>query len=104
MKSQESQSEQRAGRRAAGRSSDDPMKAKATDRSRLIDLIGRFAGLPVLLIGDLVADEFVLGHIDRVSREAPVLILKERERRILRGGGANAANNLAELGAAVTVI
>ena len=102
--SQDSQSEERTERRPARRSSDDPMQPGTTDRSRLIDLIGRFAGLPVLLLGDLVADEFVLGQIDRVSREAPVLILKERERRILPGGGANAANNLADLGVVVTVM
>jgi rfaE bifunctional protein kinase chain/domain len=53
------------------------------------------------MLGDLVADEFVLGDIARVSREAPVLILKQRERRILPGGGANAVNNLADLEARV---
>jgi rfaE bifunctional protein kinase chain/domain len=45
-----------------------------------------------------VADEFVFGEISRVSREAPVLILKHRERTVLPGGAANAANNLADLG------
>lgn len=80
------------------------MRATAADRSRLLDLISRFAGLPVLLLGDLVADEFVQGEIDRVSREAPVLILKEREKRIVPGGGANAANNLVDLGVALTLV
>ena len=50
------------------------------------------------MIGDLVADEFVFGEISRVSREAPVLILKHRDRKIVPGGGANAVNNLADLG------
>jgi rfaE bifunctional protein kinase chain/domain len=50
------------------------------------------------VLGDLVADEFVFGEISRVSREAPVLILKHRERIIVPGGAANATNNLAELG------
>jgi D-glycero-beta-D-manno-heptose-7-phosphate kinase len=50
------------------------------------------------VLGDLVADEFVFGEISRVSREAPVLILKYRERSVVPGGGANAANNLADLG------
>jgi rfaE bifunctional protein kinase chain/domain len=50
------------------------------------------------LLGDLVADEFIFGEISRVSREAPVLILKHRERTVLPGGAANAANNLADLG------
>src|SRR5262249_12064346 len=52
----------------------------------------------VTVLGDLVADEFVYGEISRVSREAPVLILKHRERTIIPGGGANAVNNLADLG------
>ena len=104
MESEHTQSEERAGKRAARRSSEDPMKMNAAGRSRLLDLISRFAGLPVLVLGDLVADEFVLGEIDRVSREAPVLILKEREKRIVPGGGANAANNLADLGVALTLV
>ena len=45
-----------------------------------------------------MADEFVFGEISRVSREAPVLILKHRERTVMPGGAANAANNLADLG------
>jgi len=52
----------------------------------------------------LVADEYIYGEIARVSREAPVLILKERDRQVLPGGGANAVNNLADLGARVTPV
>src|SRR5713226_8544944 len=57
-------------------------------------------GLPrvtVSVLADLVADEFVFGEISRVSREAPVLILKHRERTVVPGGGANAIYNLAAL-------
>ena len=50
------------------------------------------------MLGDLVADEFVFGEIARVSREAPVLILKHRERTVVPGGGGNAIMNLAALG------
>ena len=50
------------------------------------------------VLGDLVADEFIGGEISRVSREAPVLILKHRERTVVPGGGANAVQNLADLG------
>jgi rfaE bifunctional protein kinase chain/domain len=46
----------------------------------------------------MVADEFIFGEISRVSREAPVLILRHRERTVVPGGGANAVNNLADLG------
>jgi rfaE bifunctional protein kinase chain/domain len=80
------------------------MQLRAGDRSRLARLVERFAGASMVLLGDLVADEFVHGEIVRVSREAPVLIVKERERRVLPGGGANAANNLADLGVRLTLL
>jgi rfaE bifunctional protein kinase chain/domain len=65
---------------------------------RLKKIVEDFSNLTVTVLGDLVADEFVFGEISRVSREAPVLILKHRERMVVPGGGANAANNLADLG------
>jgi D-glycero-beta-D-manno-heptose-7-phosphate kinase len=69
---------------------------KETDRLRKI--VEAFPKITVTVLGDMVADEFVFGEISRVSREAPVLILKHRERTVVPGGGANAANNLADLG------
>jgi D-glycero-beta-D-manno-heptose-7-phosphate kinase len=69
---------------------------KETDRLKKI--VEAFPQVTVTVLGDLVADEFVFGEISRVSREAPVLILKHRERIALPGGGANAIYNLAELG------
>lgn len=80
------------------------MKISFSDRAPLLALIDRFPRQRVILLGDLVADEFVFGEIARVSREAPVLILKQREKQIVPGGGANAANNLADLGAQVTPV
>jgi D-glycero-beta-D-manno-heptose-7-phosphate kinase len=65
---------------------------------RLKKIVESFPNITVTVLGDLVADEFVFGEISRVSREAPVLILKHRERSVVPGGGANAANNLADLG------
>lgn len=72
--------------------------------SELETILKGFAGLRVAVWGDLVADEFVEGEIARVSREAPVLILKHRRSTIVPGGGANAAVNLAALGARVELI
>ena len=69
---------------------------KEVDRLRKI--IEAFPKVTITVLGDLVADEFVYGEISRVSREAPVLILKHRERTVVPGGGANAVNNLADLG------
>jgi rfaE bifunctional protein kinase chain/domain len=68
------------------------------EADRLKKIVEGFPNLTVTLLGDLVADEFVFGEISRVSREAPVLILKHRERTVVPGGAANAANNLADLG------
>lgn len=80
------------------------MKITAQDRATLLSIIERFPQQHVVLLGDLVADEYIYGEIARVSREAPVLILKQREKQVVPGGGANAANNLAELGARVTPV
>jgi rfaE bifunctional protein kinase chain/domain len=77
------------------------MTISTSDRTALLALLERFPRQRVIMLGDLVADESVYGEITRVSREAPVLILKERERQVAPGGGANAANNLAALGAHV---
>jgi len=68
------------------------------ESDRLKKIVDAFPKITVTVLGDLVADEFVFGEISRVSREAPVLILKHRERTVVPGGGANAANNLADLG------
>ena len=51
-----------------------------------------------------MADEFIYGQIDRVSREAPVLILKYDSTEIVPGGAGNAATNAAALGARVRVV
>jgi len=68
------------------------------EADRLRKIVEAFPKVTITVLGDLVADEFVYGEISRVSREAPVLILKHRERSVVPGGGANAVNNLADLG------
>jgi len=68
------------------------------EKERLKKIVEAFPKVTITVVGDLVADEFVFGEISRVSREAPVLILKHRERTVMPGGGANAINNLADLG------
>src|SRR5438094_2117031 len=72
-------------------------KPETIVQHRLAKIVEAFPRLTVAVLGDLVADEFVFGEISRVSREAPVLILKHRERNIVPGGGANAIYNLAAL-------
>lgn len=76
----------------------------SADLSQLADLMDAFSRQTIVVLGDLVADEFVYGEISRVSREAPVLILRHRETQLVPGGGGNAANNLAGLGAKVLLV
>jgi rfaE bifunctional protein kinase chain/domain len=58
----------------------------------------------VLVVGDLVADQFVFGEISRVSREAPVMILRHERTETVPGGAANCAMNLASLGARASLV
>ncbi len=74
------------------------MTRHTRDIERLRKIVETFPKLTVTVLGDLVADVFIHGEIQRVSREAPVLILKHRERVVVPGGGANAVFNLADLG------
>jgi rfaE bifunctional protein kinase chain/domain len=78
------------------------MSAVAANRLRAI--LSRFDRARVVVVGDLVADEFIYGQIDRVSREAPVLILKYDSTEIVPGGAGNAAANAAALGAQVQLV
>src|SRR6476646_10158424 len=76
-----------------------PLPGEAERKARLLSLIDNFGGRRVLVIGDLIADEFIYGEVHRVSREAPVLILKYDTTEVVPGGAGNAANNVAALGA-----
>lgn len=75
----------------------------ATVSDRLLGLLDRFSQAKILVIGDLTLDEFLTGQVERISREAPVLILRHEHTRQIPGGGANAVYNLAKLGAKVKV-
>src|SRR5512134_2611230 len=59
----------------------------------------RPGSLRVVVVGDLIADEYLYGKPARISREAPVLILRFTEREVRLGGAANAAHNVHALGA-----
>src|SRR5438046_8048437 len=76
-----------------------PLPGEAERKDRLLSLVDGFSSRRLLVIGDLIADEFIYGEIARVSREAPVLILKYDATEMVGGGAANAANNVAALGA-----
>ncbi len=71
----------------------------------LFDKIGeQFLKKRIVIIGDLVADQFLYGTIARVSREAPVFILRHDETETLAGGAANAAVNIAALGGTAVLV
>jgi rfaE bifunctional protein kinase chain/domain len=75
-----------------------PLPGEAELKERLLALVDGFSSRRVLIVGDLIADEFIYGEVSRVSREAPVLILKYDATEIVAGGAGNAANNVAALG------
>jgi rfaE bifunctional protein kinase chain/domain len=91
------------GRRIAGSAS-----ARAADSSvdlgRLLDIVAAFPKQTICVVGDFVLDEFASCEISRVSREAPVLILRHRRTELYPGGAANAVNNLADLDARVVPV
>jgi rfaE bifunctional protein kinase chain/domain len=66
---------------------------------RLRALIREFTGKRIVVVGDLIADEYLYGKPARISREAPVLILRFTDREVRLGGAANAAHNVNALGA-----
>lgn len=70
----------------------------------IIKYIKSFETKRIMVLGDLIADKFIIADPERLSREAPVLILKHQQEKILPGGGANAAANIASLGAEVDLL
>ena len=73
-------------------------------QERLVNIVRRFSQRQILAVGDSVADQFVYGAISRVSREAPVFILRHEDTVTVPGGAANCALNLASLGARVSLV
>jgi len=73
-------------------------------QDKLISIIERFSEQRIVILGDAIADKFVHGSISRVSREAPVFILRHQQTETLPGGAANCAMNLVALGARVSLI
>ncbi|HEX6283444.1 MAG TPA: bifunctional ADP-heptose synthase [Pyrinomonadaceae bacterium] len=71
---------------------------------QLLKIIRSFSQRKLLIVGDSIADKFLYGSISRVSREAPVFILRHELTETIPGGAANCALNLAALGANVSLI
>ena len=73
-------------------------------QERLVNIVRRFSERKLLIVGDSIADKFLYGSISRVSREAPVFILRHESTETVPGGAANCALNLAALGANVSLM
>ncbi len=67
------------------------------DREKLIENIKKLSNAKVLVVGDLALDEMIYGDAERISREAPVLILQHTRTKLILGGASNAAHNVATL-------
>ncbi len=65
---------------------------------KLLNILSELEGKKIIVLGDIIADEFVYGTTERISREAPVLILRYQNRIVLPGGAGNAARNIRTLG------
>ena len=65
----------------------------------LLKWVEMFPGCPVLVVGDLMLDEFIFGQVSRISPEAPVPVVEVQRRSYVPGGAANTAANVAALGA-----
>jgi D-beta-D-heptose 7-phosphate kinase/D-beta-D-heptose 1-phosphate adenosyltransferase len=72
--------------------------------NRAAELIARFSGLPVLVIGDVMLDRFIVGRVTRISPEAPVPVVRFESEHLRLGGAANVANNIAVLGGRAVLV
>ncbi|MBC7871022.1 MAG: ribokinase, partial [Chitinophagaceae bacterium] len=64
----------------------------------LTSLIPQLAGRRILVVGDIILDEYLFGRATRMSREAPIPVLEFEARRHIPGGAANPSANIAALG------
>jgi D-beta-D-heptose 7-phosphate kinase/D-beta-D-heptose 1-phosphate adenosyltransferase len=74
------------------------------ERERLERLLGAAVGHRIAIVGDAMLDVYLRGDVDRISPEAPVPVVRVRERKLALGGAANVAQNVAALGAACTLV
>ncbi len=72
-------------------------------QAKLNGFLDKFNQSNILVVGDLTLDEFLTGEVERLSREAPVLILRHEYTEQIPGGGANAVYNLAKMGGKIKV-
>ncbi len=71
---------------------------------KLKNIINKFNRAKILVVGDLILDEYIWGSVERISPEAPVPVLWAKKRTFVPGGTANVANNIRSLGGQVTLL
>src|SRR5512145_3550480 len=81
-----------------------PTESPTISRQRLVSLLDGAASQHVVIIGDAMLDVYLRGDVDRISPEAPVPVVRVRERKHALGGAANVAQNAAALGARTELI
>src|SRR2546426_7659171 len=69
------------------------------NRARVEEILNRFAGKTILIVGDLMLDEFIWGRVRRISPEAPVPVVEVERQTSALGGAGNVVSNLVALGA-----
>jgi D-glycero-beta-D-manno-heptose-7-phosphate kinase len=74
------------------------VKLPPVDASRAAEIVGRFQALPILVVGDVMLDRFIVGRVTRISPEAPVPVVQFESEYVRLGGAANVAHNVASLG------
>ena len=74
------------------------------DAARLKEIVGSFADLQILVIGDCMLDEYLWGSVSRISPEAPVPVVDVQEESVTLGGAANVASNVTTLGGTARLV
>ena len=73
------------------------------DRKRALKTIKRFSQSKVLVVGDIMVDQFIWGRVSRISPEAPVPVVEVTKETLLFGGCANVMNNICSIGGNVSI-
>ena len=71
------------------------------DKERLVEILNEFPRKKIVVIGDLMLDEYIIGSVTRISPEAPVPVVNVKKENFVLGGAANVVNNLSSLGVKV---
>jgi D-glycero-beta-D-manno-heptose-7-phosphate kinase len=80
------------------------MMLPRVDARRAAEIVGRFAGLPILVVGDVMLDRFIVGRVSRISPEAPVPVVHFESEHVRLGGAANVAHNITTLGGHASLV